>query len=77
MSEWVPPGVGWAQRRPVRFRPSCSQPGKPGPRLDPQHAHTHRVSVDTLASIYSQECQYRVIKSHHVHKAHMGAYCAR
>lgn len=36
-----------------------------------------RVSINTLASIYSQESQYKVIKTHHIHKANMGAYCAR
>jgi hypothetical protein len=35
------------------------------------------VSIDTLASMYSQENQYKVIKTHHIHKANMGHYCSR
>lgn len=38
---------------------------------------THRVHPDTLCAIFAQENQYKVLKSHHIHKANMDAYCAR
>ena len=31
----------------------------------------------TLLGLFSQEAQYRVIRTHHVHKAHVHSYCAR
>ena len=44
------------------------------------HAHTHiahRIAVETFISIYSQEVQYKVIKSNHIHKARVQEYLAR
>jgi hypothetical protein len=43
----------------------------------PPAAYTQRVQPDTLCAIFAQENQYKVLKSHHIHKAHMDAYCAR
>jgi hypothetical protein len=36
-----------------------------------------RVRPETICGILSQENQYKVIKSHHIHKANMPAYCSR
>lgn len=36
-----------------------------------------RVPVQTMIGLFSQEAQYRVIKTHHLHKASMAAYCSR
>lgn len=47
------------------------------PTTPPLHADPRSVCIDTLASIYSQEQQYKVIKTHHVHKANMPQYAAR
>ncbi len=33
--------------------------------------------MDALVSIFCAENQYRVIKSHHIHKSNMPYYCAR
>lgn len=33
--------------------------------------------LETIASIFAQENQYKVIKTHHVHKANMPQYCSR
>lgn len=35
------------------------------------------VKLEALISIYSQENQYKVIKSHHVHKSKLSRYCRR
>mmetsp|Transcript_31129 Transcript_31129/g.69187 ORF Transcript_31129/g.69187 Transcript_31129/m.69187 type:complete len:297 (-) Transcript_31129:238-1128(-) len=35
------------------------------------------VQLETLLSIFSQENQHKVIKSHHVHKSKIEEYCAR
>lgn len=35
------------------------------------------MSPDTICAILSQEAQYKVIKSHHLHKAAMHSYCSR
>ena len=36
-----------------------------------------RVPKDTICAIFAQENQYKVLKSHHIHKAHMDTYCSR
>ena len=38
---------------------------------------TCRVQLDTLISIYAQLTQQKVIRSNHVHKRNMQAYCNR
>eukprot|EP00879_Flechtneria_rotunda_P032233 GHRR01035405.1.p2 GENE.GHRR01035405.1~~GHRR01035405.1.p2 ORF type:complete len:113 (+),score=20.73 GHRR01035405.1:574-912(+) len=35
------------------------------------------VSSDTICSIFAQENQYKVLKSHHIHKEQMHNYCTR
>ncbi|KAI8470232.1 MAG: hypothetical protein J3K34DRAFT_264611 [Monoraphidium minutum] len=35
------------------------------------------VPLHTLLGLFSQEAQYRVIRTHHTHKAGMAAYCVR
>jgi hypothetical protein len=35
------------------------------------------VHPDTICAIFAQENQYKVLKIHHVHKAHMDSYCSR
>eukprot|EP00879_Flechtneria_rotunda_P031500 GHRR01034419.1.p2 GENE.GHRR01034419.1~~GHRR01034419.1.p2 ORF type:complete len:145 (+),score=17.46 GHRR01034419.1:766-1200(+) len=37
----------------------------------------NRVSSDTICSIFAQENQYKVLKSHHIHKEQMHNYCTR
>ena len=35
------------------------------------------VPLRTMLGLFSQEAQYRVIRTHHLHKAGMAAYCTR
>lgn len=56
-----------ASRRAPPFQPAPAPPP-----LSP-----HSVPMHTLLGLFSQEAQYRVIKTHHLHKANMAAYCAR
>ena len=51
----------------------------------PLHARTtatttptsRRVPLQTLLGLFAQEAQYRVLKTHHLHKANVAAYCAK
>jgi hypothetical protein len=36
-----------------------------------------RLTQDMVVAVYSQECQYRVMKSHHLHKQRIHEYCSR
>lgn len=36
-----------------------------------------RVPLQTFLALFSQEAQYRVIKTHHMHKTNMATYCSR
>ena len=35
------------------------------------------VQSDTICGIFAQENQYKVLKTHHIHKANMDSYCSR
>jgi hypothetical protein len=48
--------------------------GAPGPQAG---VLLHRLTRDMVVAVYSQECQYRVMKSHHLHKQRIHEYCSR
>ncbi len=70
-------------RRGPYFSPHCMplllpqltrHPLQPRPR---DHLVPHSVSLETIISIFSQENQFKVIRTNHIHKSRIEDYCMR
>lgn len=68
---WV--WVGW----PLAGTAQHANPFVHAPCLSPPPSVPRSVPPDTLAAIFAQENQHKVIRSHHIHKAAMPVYCNR